>query len=132
MITRRQAVSQAEARADQAATRVARAEIALGEARRDLQDTTITAGFSGILQGVSLVQGRLVSANEKLAELVDPDLLEVAFRVSTAQYARLLDGEGRVLRAPVQVALDAAGAGSAPGGGSRAPAGPPATGRPGG
>jgi RND family efflux transporter MFP subunit len=111
VISRRQAVSQAEARADQAATRVARAEIALDEARRDLEDTTITAGFSGTLQGVSLVQGRLVSANEKLAELVDPDLLEVAFRVSTAQYARLLDAEGRVLTAPVRVTLDAAGAG---------------------
>lgn len=111
VISRRQAVSQAEARADQAATRVARAQIALDETRRDLADTTITAGFSGTLQAVSLVQGRLVSANEKLAELVDPDLLEVAFRVSTAQYARLLDPEGHLLRAPVRVALDAAGAG---------------------
>ncbi|KIC31726.1 efflux RND transporter periplasmic adaptor subunit [Leisingera sp. ANG-S5] len=111
VISRRQAVSQAEARADQAATRVARAQIALDEARRDLEDTTIKAGFDGTLQAVSLVQGRLVSANEKLADLVDPDLLEVAFRVSTAQYARLLDGDGRLLEAPVRVTLDAAGAG---------------------
>ena len=111
VISRRQAVSQAEARADQAATRVARAQIALDEARRDLDDTTIKAGFNGTLQAVTLVQGRLVSANEKLADLVDPDLLEVAFRVSTAQYARLLDTEGHLLRAPVRVTLDAAGAG---------------------
>ncbi|OED46252.1 efflux transporter periplasmic adaptor subunit [Rhodobacteraceae bacterium (ex Bugula neritina AB1)] len=111
VISRRQAVSQAAARTDQAATRVARAQIALDEARRDLDDTTITAGFDGILQSVSLVQGRLVSANEKLADLVDPGLLEVAFRVSTAQYARLLDGDGRLLEAPVRVRLDAAGAG---------------------
>ncbi|MBY6139821.1 efflux RND transporter periplasmic adaptor subunit [Leisingera daeponensis] len=111
VISHRQAVSQAEARSDQAATRVARAEIALGEARRDLEDTTIRAGFDGTLQAVSLVQGRLVSANEKLADLVDPDLLEVAFRVSTAQYARLLDGGGQLLKAPVRVSLDAAGAG---------------------
>ncbi|WP_264211018.1 efflux RND transporter periplasmic adaptor subunit [Leisingera thetidis] len=111
VISLRQAVSQAEARTDQAATRVARARIALDEARRGLEDTTIRAGFDGTLQAVSLVQGRLVSANEKLADLVDPDLLEVAFRVSTAQYARLLDGNGRLLRAPVRVLLDAAGAG---------------------
>ncbi|MFY0308902.1 efflux RND transporter periplasmic adaptor subunit [Leisingera sp. D0M16] len=111
VISRRQAVSQAEARADQAATRVARAQIALDEARRDLDDTTIKARFDGTLQAVSLVQGRLVSANEKLADLVDPDLLEVAFRVSTAQYARLLDAEGHLLRAPVRVTLDADGAG---------------------
>lgn len=111
VISRRQAVSQAEARADQAATRVARAQIALDEAQRDLDDTTIKARFDGTLQAVSLVQGRLVSANEKLADLVDPDLLEVAFRVSTAQYARLLDTEGHLLRAPVRVTLDADGAG---------------------
>ncbi|UWQ50464.1 efflux RND transporter periplasmic adaptor subunit [Leisingera caerulea] len=111
VISRRQAVSQAEARADQAATRVARAQIALDEAQRDLDDTTIKAGFDGTLQAVSLVQGRLVSANEKIADLVDPDLLEVAFRVSTAQYARLLDAEGHLLRAPVRVTLDADGAG---------------------
>ncbi|UWQ42148.1 efflux RND transporter periplasmic adaptor subunit [Leisingera aquaemixtae] len=111
VISRRQAVNQAEARSDQAATRVARAQIALDEAQRDLDDTTIKARFDGTLQSVNLVQGRLVSANEKLADLVDPDLLEVAFRVSTAQYARLLDAEGHLLQAPVRVSLDADGAG---------------------
>ncbi|MGR3760503.1 efflux RND transporter periplasmic adaptor subunit [Roseobacteraceae bacterium NS-SX3] len=110
VISRRQALSQAEARVDQAATTAARAEIALATARRDLADTTIRAQFSGILQAVNLVEGRLVSANEKLAELVDPDRLEAAFRVSTVQYARLLDGDGRLLPAPVRVTLDAAGA----------------------
>ncbi|MFW8595578.1 efflux RND transporter periplasmic adaptor subunit [Cribrihabitans neustonicus] len=111
VISRRQAVSQAEARADQAETRVARARIALGEAQRELRDTTVTAAFSGTLQAVNLAEGRLVSENEKLAELVDPNLLEAAFRVSTVQYARLLDDDGRLLPAPVRVTLDAAGAG---------------------
>jgi RND family efflux transporter MFP subunit len=95
---------------DQAKTRVARAEIALETAQRDLEDTTISAAFSGTLQAVSLVEGRLVSANEKLAELVDADRLEVAFRVSTLQYARLLDDAGHLIEAPVRVMLDAAGA----------------------
>ena len=40
--------------------------------------------------------GRLVSANEQLAQLVDLNALEVSFRVSTQQYARLLDGDGRL------------------------------------
>lgn len=111
VISRRQAVSQAEARVDQAATRVARSQIALDTAKRDLADTTLRAGFDGTLQAVSLVEGRLVSANEKLAELVDPNVLEAVFRVSTLQYARLLDGDGRLLKAPVRVTLDAAGAG---------------------
>ncbi len=111
VITRRQSVSQSEARVDQAQTRVARAQIALDEAQRDLDDTTITAPFTGTLQSVTLVEGRLVSTNEILAELVDPDQLEVAFRVSTAQYARLLDENARLIPAEVTVTLDAAGAG---------------------
>mgnify|MGYP000055960181 FL=1 len=111
VISRRQAVSQAEARVDKAATRVARSQIALDRARRDLADTTLRAGFDGTLQAVTLVEGRLVSANEKLAELVDADQLEAAFRVSTLQYARLLGADGRLNAAPVRVTLDAAGAG---------------------
>ena len=83
---------------------------ALERAERDLRDTTIEARFDGSLQEVKLVEGRLVSANEKLAELVDPDLLEVAFRVSTAQYARLIDAGGALLPLPVTVALDVMGA----------------------
>ncbi len=111
VISRRQAVSQAEARVDQAATRVARSRIVLDSAERDLAETTLRARFDGTLQAVTLVEGRLVSANEKLAELVDPSVLEAVFRVSTRQYARLLGEAGQLLQAPVQVTLDAAGAG---------------------
>ena len=110
VLTRRQAVAQAEARVDQAATRLARARIARADAERTLADTTVTAGFDGTLSNVTLVEGRLVSPNEKLAELIDPDALEVAFRVSTAQYARLLDDEGALISAPVTVTLDVSGA----------------------
>lgn len=55
-----------------------------------------------------MVEGGLVSANERLANLVDPARLEAAFRVSTAQYVRLLD-EGRLIPAPVTVTLDVTG-----------------------
>ena len=109
VLTRRLAEAGAEARVDQAATRLARARIALAEAERDLADTTVRAEFSGTLSGVTLVEGRLVSLNEKLAELVDPEALEVAFRVSTAQYARLLNPQGDLIAAPMQARLDVTG-----------------------
>jgi RND family efflux transporter MFP subunit len=109
VLARRQAVAQAEARIDLSATRLRRAEIALAEARRDLADTTITAPFDGILNETSLVQGRLVSVNEQVAELIDPSDLEVAFRVSNAQYARLIDPAGGLVEAPARVILDAGG-----------------------
>ncbi|WP_028958635.1 efflux RND transporter periplasmic adaptor subunit [Sulfitobacter sp. 20_GPM-1509m] len=109
VLTRRQAVTSAEARIDQANTTLARTEIALAEAQRRLADTTLRAPFDGTLSLTNVTLGRLVSANEKLADLIDPDALEVSFRVSTAQYARLLDDAGALLRAPVQVTLDVAG-----------------------
>ncbi|WP_299847044.1 HlyD family efflux transporter periplasmic adaptor subunit [uncultured Roseovarius sp.] len=104
-----QSLAQAEARVDQAATRMARAEIAQAEAQRRLNDTRITAGFAGTLSDVSVVQGGLVAANEQLAKLVDGNKLEVAFRVSTPQYLRLLNEEGLLIRAPVTVTLDVFG-----------------------
>ncbi len=110
VLSRRLSVATAEARIDQAATRLARAEIAIEGAERDLKETELTAAFDGTLSEVSLVEGHLVSANEKLALLVDPDALEVAFRISTAQYARILDASGDLVPAPVTVLLDVTGA----------------------
>ena len=109
VLARRQAVTQAEARRDQAATRLTRAELTLAEAERRLADTTLRAPFDGTLTNTNVVVGRLVAANERLAELIDPDDLEVAFRVSTAQYARLLDSDGALIKADVSATLDVAG-----------------------
>ncbi|RKF16275.1 biotin/lipoyl-binding protein [Roseovarius spongiae] len=109
VITRRQAVAAAEARIDLAKTALSRAEISRDEAGRRLADTRITTGFSGSLSDVAAVEGGLVSANERLATLVDADALEVAFRVSTPQFARLLDADGRLRRAPVTATLEAFG-----------------------
>lgn len=110
LLASRLALANAEARVDQAATNLARARIAEEEAQRDLAETTLRAPFGATLSEVTLVEGRLVSANEKLAMLVDPDALEVSFRISTAQYARLLDADGQLIRAPVRAVLDADGA----------------------
>ena len=109
VLSRRQAEAQAEARIDQARTRLTRSNIALADARRALEDTRVMAPFSGTLAEVSLVQGRLVAQNEKLADLIDPNALEVAFRVSTAQYARLLDSDGRLINADVTASIDVSG-----------------------
>ncbi len=109
VLSRRQAAIQAEARIDQAVTRLARAQIAHAEAVRRLEDTTIIAPFDGTLSATNVVVGRLVSGNERLAELIDPNDLEVSFRVSTAQYARLLDESGAIAKAEVTALLDVVG-----------------------
>jgi multidrug efflux pump subunit AcrA (membrane-fusion protein) len=109
VVSRRQAVAVAEARLDQTKTLLVRSKIALGDANRYLSDTVLTAPFDGTLSATNVVVGRLVSANERLAELIDPEDLEVSFRLSTAQYARLLDADGKLIRADVTATLDVAG-----------------------
>ena len=110
VLTRRQAVLGAEARVDQAETAIARARIALAEAERRLAETEITAAFSGALSEVSVDEGALVTNGEQLGILIDRGALEVGFRVSTAQFARLLDADGRLRRAPITAVLEASGA----------------------
>ncbi|SIO46874.1 HlyD family secretion protein [Rhodovulum sp. ES.010] len=109
VVARRQSVAQAEAALATARTALARARIALAEAERDLADTELRAAFGGVLSDVSLVEGGLVSANERVADLIDPDALEVAFRVSTGQYTRLLQ-DGAMQPMPVTAVLDVFGA----------------------
>ncbi|MGR3503155.1 efflux RND transporter periplasmic adaptor subunit [Pseudaestuariivita sp.] len=108
-LARRQALAAAEARVDQAATSLARTQIAVAEAERRLGDLTLTARFDGTLTGVSLVEGGLVQANSEVGQLIDPSALEVSFRVSTAQYARLLDEAGQLRQAEVRATLDVFG-----------------------
>lgn len=109
VLSRRQSVASAEARIDQATTRLARTRINVAEAERALADTEVFAAFDGALTDVTVSDGGRVTANERFAQLIDPTQLEVAFRVSTSQYARLLDGNGTLINAPVSVALDVSG-----------------------
>ena len=105
VLSRKAAVDPANNRGAQAETRLVRAELALKDAKRKLEDTKLFAEFSGLLSGVSLVKGGIVSANERLGQLIDPEVLEVSFKISTQQYTRLLNDNGELLRAPVYVAL---------------------------
>lgn len=110
VLSRRQAVVTAEARVDQAAVALQRLAISIAEAERALAETEIFADFTGRLSGVMVVGGGLVGQNERLAQIVDPDQLEVAVRVSTAQYARLIGADGALRQIPVHVSLDVLGA----------------------
>lgn len=109
VLARRQSEAQAQARLDQAATNLDRANLNLADADRALSDTEIRAPFSGTLAEVTIDQGVRVTANERLGELIEKTNLEVAFRLSTAQYARLTGPDGNLIAAPVTVSLTAQG-----------------------
>lgn len=108
VLSRRQARAAAETRVDQARTAVERRRIAVAEARRALDATEVRAAFAGVLSDVAAVEGGLVSAGERLAELIDPGALELAFRVSTPQYARLVE-DGELVGAPVTASVQMMG-----------------------
>ena len=103
ILTRKKNVAEAETRVEQAESRVRRQGISLSEAKRKLAETRLTAPFAGTLANVNLVEGRLVNQNERVAQLVDPDLIEVAFRVSNEQYSRIIGDSGQLRPLPVEV-----------------------------
>ncbi|MCC6007699.1 MAG: biotin/lipoyl-binding protein [Rhodobacteraceae bacterium] len=109
ILSRRQALAQAEARVEMAETARARRAISLAEAERRLAETRITAEFGGVLEQVTALRGGLVANNERLGRLVDIDALEVVFRVSNAQFSRLMTPEARLIETQAEVRLDAFG-----------------------
>jgi len=109
-LARKQSVAQAKARILRAEIGETRAAINLAEAERRLAETNVTAPFDGILNNVASVQGRLVGNNEQLGSLIDLEALEISFRVSNTQYARLIDERGRIRPVDVTATLDLAGA----------------------
>lgn len=109
ILTREGAVVTAEARVDATDLAVERARIALAEAERDLEDRTLRAAFDGLLGEAEAVEGGLVAVNERLGTLIDASRLEVAFRLSAAQHARLVDASGDLVGAPVRAVLDVLG-----------------------
>ena len=110
VIARRQSEAQAEARFAQAGTALERIRINLAEAERRVAESTISASFGGVLSDTAAaVIGAHVGTNERLARVIDPDALEVAFRLSTAQYLRLLDPQGALITARAELALELGG-----------------------
>jgi len=108
VLSRRQALAAAKAAVDRSAVAVTRAEIALGEAERTLAESELRAGLSGRLDAVSLVPGAVVGANEVVGRIIDPSALDVAVRLSTAQFALLVGPDGALASGPVTVVLNGA------------------------
>ncbi len=110
LVSRRQTVAQSEARVDRARMAIETQKLAIADAGRRLGETELRAGFDGVLSAVNAVAGGLVAKTEKLGELIDPNHLEVSFRISTSQFSELIDAEGVLIPLPVTVSLDIYGA----------------------
>ena len=106
---RRLALAQAEARIERAAIARERAGIERDEAARRLENTVTRAPFGGVMSDVDVVLGRLASPNERLGVLLDPAALEVAFRISSLEFARLAYAQGVIPSLDVTVNLEVDG-----------------------
>ncbi len=109
LLAARQSLLSAEAQSAEAEAAILRQTITVDEARRALAETEIRADFAGILDGVTAVEGGLVSANDLIATLIDPDALDVWIRLSTGQFAELLGDAGTLRPVPVRAVLDSGG-----------------------
>ena len=103
-----QAVLAAKARIDKAKAGVERAELALKDAKQTLLETSYRVPFAGQLADVSATLGRRISANEKLATLIDPGSLEVVFQMRNSDFGNLVGADNKLRRLPVKVTLDLA------------------------
>ena len=68
---------------------IEQARYALETAQRDLDNTEITAPFTGVVTARNLTEGAYVSANEVAVSLYDSSALEVSFNVSDRDYSVL-------------------------------------------
>ena len=94
LLAKRQSLANAKARINRARIALSRSKINYNEAARILAETSVTAKFDGALSDVTGDLGTLVNAGERLARLIDPTALEVAFRVSNTEFNRMTrDGQ---------------------------------------
>jgi len=68
----------------------------LRQARRNLDDTSLSAPFDAYVSGVSAEVGRIVTANDQVATLFDRDWIEVRFTLTNTQYGRIVAHAGGV------------------------------------
>ena len=106
LLQKKKTLAQAQTRILRAEITVQRREISVREAERSLAETKVFAPFDGLLLNVSAVPGRLVTVNERLGELIDPTKLEIAFRISSTQFSRLLDRRGKLKPLPVSIRFE--------------------------
>ena len=102
LIAKKNSLVQAENKILKAEVLLERKKVAYDLAQRQLRDTKFFAPFTGILDQVNAVRGRLISSNERLGAILDPKALEVVFPLSDVQYARITDKEGGFIKLNVE------------------------------
>ncbi len=94
VISRKETIKRLAAQGEQQEAVVRRWEVALTRARRDVEETRLTAPFDGFLIDTDAAIGKRVGIADRIARLIDAGRLEVRFHLSDSEFARLLAVDG--------------------------------------
>ena len=83
--------------ADQAAADLAQAQVAAVTARRAQQLATLRAPLGGVVTRMTAVLGATADQSQPLVEVADPAALDIVFKVSPAEAARIHAGDAVTL-----------------------------------
>ena len=92
-----------QARAAQQRAVIAQLEWRVRQAKRNLEDTVLKAPFDAYVTNVTAETGRIVSANDQVATLIDANWVDVRFTLSDRQYGRIVISEKTLLGRPIEV-----------------------------
>jgi RND family efflux transporter MFP subunit len=106
-----QALDDAKLAVEQQQAMLEQRRIGLARAQRALKDARLVAPYAGVLSGVSVDLGKRLNVNDKVADLIDTNRLEVRFTLSNSQFGRIIESSegitGRRVEAQWQVGEEA-------------------------
>ncbi len=82
-----------QAKYEQQKATIRRLQWGVDQAERNLRDTELKAPFDAYVNGINADIGRIVSANDRIATLLDKNWIDVRFILSDSQYGRILSSE---------------------------------------
>ncbi len=94
ILSREETIDRLAAQGEQQEAVIRRWQVALARARRDLEETRLTAPFDGFLIDTDAAIGKPVGTADRVARLIDADRLEARFHLSDSEFSRLLAADG--------------------------------------
>lgn len=92
-----------QARAAQQRAVIAQLQWRVRQAKRNLEDTRLEAPFDAYVTGVTAETGRIVSANDQVATLIDANWLDVRFTLSDREYGRIISSDRTLIGREIKV-----------------------------
>lgn len=98
-----------QARLEQQQAAAERLQWRVAQAEKNLQNTVLKAPFTGIVRSSSVDVGKLVSANDVVVTLYEPQKLEAKFTLTDAQFGRLQNDDDGLIDRKVGISWSTGG-----------------------